>query len=283
VGGDAPARALFVEMQRREAALLADVFDADRPPRKQLWEDRLLRLLRWPATPAGQPAAPSLGTCATMIFLGSVDDARISDQAATYLPQLMQRPPVQPALLRASRQDPLRRLVVAWVTECPNRSTTVIAQRLSLALVLDMQEAVPLALGVAQSDPKFVTVHPMVRAQALILVAHLGSRSDAEKLEPLLEDATVCRSLAAAAQPGQAGPVARDVQIRDLALVAMLQLTDQDPADYGYRHTRRQSQQLLDPGSVFTDSDEVRATAIAKWRDWKAQQSRDAAAQKQVN
>ncbi len=283
VGGDAPARALFVEMQRHEATLLADVFDADRLPQKQLWEDRLMRLLRWPATPAGQPAAPSLGTCATMIFLGSVDEGKISDQTATYLPQLMQRPPVQLALLRASGQDPLRRLAVAWVVECPNRSAIAIAQRLSLAQVLDMQEAVPFALGVAQSDPTFVTVHPMVRAQALILVAQLGNRSDAERLEPLLEDPTVCRSMVAAAQPGQAGPVAREVQIRDLALVAMLQLTDQDPADYGYRHARRQSQQRLDPGSVFPESDDERATAVAKWREWKLRQTREAAAQEQVN
>ena len=73
------------------------------------------------------------------------------------------------------------------------------------------------------------------------------------------------------------------MQIRDLALVTILQLTDQEPADYGYRHARRQSQQLLDAGSVFAESDESRAAAIAKWREWKTQHSRDAADQKQVN
>ena len=286
VGGDVAARALFVEMQRHEAALLADVFATDRRARNPAWEERLLRLLRWPATAGGQPATPPLGTCATMIFLGAVGDGEISERAATYLPLLLQRPPVQPVLVRADRQDPLRRLVVAWVVECPNRSTTVTSKRLELALSLGMREAVPLALDVAQKDPAYLAVHPMVRAQALVLVAQLGSRSDVDSLEPLLEDASVCVAvpqMVAAPRPGQPRPPAREVQIRDLALVAMLQLTEQDPAEYGYRNTRRQSQQLLDPGSVFAENDEVRTSAIAKWHEWKARQGRGRAVQEQVN
>ena len=214
VGGDASARVLFVEMQRQEAALLADVFDANRLTSKQSWEDRLLRLLRWPAMPADQPASPSLGTCATMLFLGSVAEAEPSDRSASYLYQLLQRPPVQPALVRAGRHDPLRRLVVGWVVDSPSRSASVIQQRLTLALALDMQEAVPLALDVALSNPAYLTVPSTVRAQALVLIAHLGGRSDVDRLEPLLEDATVCMAAGTVAQQFQPGQPPQPVQVR---------------------------------------------------------------------
>ena len=115
-----------------EAALLDDVFDAERSPRKQTWDDRLLRLLRWPGVTESGPTAPSLGSCATMIFFGAVEEGRISDRAATYLPQLIQRPPIQQAMQGKVRQDAVRRLVVAWVVECPNHSDLVVQQRLGL-------------------------------------------------------------------------------------------------------------------------------------------------------
>jgi hypothetical protein len=211
-----------------------------------------------------------------MIFLGSVAEAAISDRAATYLPQLVQRPPVLQAIEGATRQEAVRRLVVGWVVECPNRSEVVLQQRLKLALVHELREAVPLALGVAQNDPAFLTVQPATRAVALMVVGQFGSRGDADKLEPLLEDATVCLSLGAAQPAGQA---AGNVQIRDVALVVMLQLTDQNPADYGYSHTRRQSQRLYDLRSLYADSDEQRTAAAAKWRAWKAKEGESSRAE----
>jgi hypothetical protein len=303
VGSDSAARSLFVEMQRSEASLLAGVFKAEQKspgrggtvvqvagdapgirrenPLNTSWEDRLLRLMRWPGGPENGPTTPQLGSCATMIFLGSVDEGRLSDRAGTYLPQLVQRAPIQSAIQGSVRQDAVRRLVVAWVVECPNRSDTVLQQRLNLAISQEFPEAVPLALSVATSDPAYLTAPPMVRVDAMRLVARMGRPADAEKLEPLLEDASVCLSFAGV--PGGGAGLVREIQIRDVALVAMLHLTDQDPAEYGYRHARRQSQQLLDPGSLFTESDDQRTAAIAKWREWKFRQARDSVPQKSAN
>jgi hypothetical protein len=269
VGGDTAARELFVDMQRSEASLLANVFDADRARETPPWEERLMRLVRRTGPPNRRSALPSLGTCATMIFLSSVAEAAVTDKTAYYLPTLMQRPPVQSALAKSRPRDPLRRLVAAWVVECPNHSATVIAKRLTVARNFKLSEAVPLAVAVATNDPEFLTVSPGNRAQALLLVAQLGKPSDADKLEPLLEDATVCQTFKQSGQPGQ---VIRQVQIRDLALVTMLLLTGQDPAEYGYVLARRQAQQVLNPGSLFAEDDAARAAAIARWRDWKAEQ-----------
>jgi hypothetical protein len=281
VGRDAAARALFVDMQRQESALLADVFDANRGARKLAWEDRLLRLLRWPAMPANNPLGPPAGSCASMIFLGSVSEGAVSDRGAAYLQQLIAMPSIQQPVRNAPRQDPMRRLVSAWVVECPNQNPAVLQQRLNMAIILNLPEAVPLAVRIARNDSAQLHLQPMVRITALSVVANLGERTDAEPLEPLLEDATVCMSFAQA--PGGPAAVVRQIQIRDAALVAMVLLTDQDPAVYGYRHARRQSQQLLDPSSLFTDTDEQRTAAILKWREWKATQAPPPAAQKPLN
>jgi hypothetical protein len=281
VGSDFAARTLFVEMQRSEAGLLADAFRNDGSSPRQRWEDRLVRLLRWPVGLENGPAMPPLGSCATMVFLSATHEGRVSDRTAMYIPQLVQRPPIQQALQANATNDAVRRLVTAWVVECPNNSDPVLQQRLNLALVQEMPEGVPLAVRVATRDPDFFTVNPGVRAVALLLIAKLGRTADAEKLEPLLEDATVCQTFAR--MPAAGGGAIRDIQIRDVALVTMLHLTGQDPADYGYRQVRRQSQQLLDPGSLFTEGDEQRAAAISKWHEWRTKQRRDVAPQATTN
>lgn len=281
VGSDSAARALFVEMQRSEAPLLASVFAAESGPQKPDWESRLLRLMKWPSLPGGGQAAPTLGSCATMIFLGSVPEGQITDRGAAYVQRLIQMPPILQPVRKATRDDAVRRLVVAWVMECPNKSAAILQQRLYLATALELSEAVPLALGVALNDPPRIAADPMLRVVALTVVAQLGGMAEAEKLEPLLADDTVCRQNVGA--PGGPAAVGRQVQIRDVALVAMLFLTNQDPAQYGYVHARRQAQQLMDLGSLFIETDDQRIAAIAKWRDWKAQQNRDAATEKPVN
>jgi hypothetical protein len=60
------------------------------------------------------------------------------------------------------------------------------------------------------------------------------------------------------------------VQIRDLALVVLLQRTGQNPLDYGYAQARQQRQHLYAPETLYLNNDEERVAAVAKWRAWKA-------------
>ena len=70
VGGDEVSRAMFVDMQRHEAALLRDVFGSRTPQLEQRWEERLQKLVTWQSPAANRVAAPPLGSCATMLFSG---------------------------------------------------------------------------------------------------------------------------------------------------------------------------------------------------------------------
>ncbi len=66
------------------------------------------------------------------------------------------------------------------------------------------------------------------------------------------------------------GQPAGTVQIRDVALAVMLQLTDQRPADYGYPNAKlQQVPKLFQIQTLFRENDQQREEAIAKWHAWR--------------
>ncbi|MCI0334975.1 MAG: hypothetical protein L0228_17345 [Planctomycetes bacterium] len=268
VGGDPAARALFVDMQRAEGPLLSAVFGVSSQPPEQLWEERLMRLVSWQVTPGNRGVAAPLGSCAAMLFLGSVSELDVSDRGAALVDNLIQRPPISEMLAAAAPQDAVRRLVIGWITHCPNKNESILARRLQLTSIMNLKEALPLALAVAGRDRQYENVMPVTRATAILVVGQFGAAKHVDILEPLLDDASVCMPVQAP-QPGQ--PVA-NVQVRDVALVVLLHLTGQKPADYGYPHARLQPQQqpMFHIQTLHAANDQVRDDAVAKWKAWRA-------------
>jgi hypothetical protein len=262
VGKDPPARALFVEMQRAEGALIAAAFGASPQLPDKLWEERFMRLATWQGN---RSAAPPLGSCATMLFLGSVSQVDVTDRGAHLIENLIQRPPINEALAAGAPQDAVRRLVVAWILHCPNKSEIILASRLQLISNLKFKDGLPLALAVAGNDDQYADVSATTRALAVLIVGLFGGPQHAEILEPLLQDVRVCMPIQVA-QPGQPMP---SVQVRDVALCVMLQLTGQKPSDYGYLHARLPPQQFFDLRSLHAANDQVRTEAAAKWKAWR--------------
>jgi len=278
VGDDRGARALFVEMQRQESALMAGMFRDRSPVREAAWEERLLRLVQFLATNEGRTnVRPTLGTSATMILLGSVPETASSNQAASRLASLIERQAIREAMQSGSHRDAFRRLVVAWIVHCPSKLESVLLRRLAMARNNNLREALPLALAVVDGEPDYAKVSATVRAAAVLLVGQAGGREQVERLEPLLEDEAVCiRTTFAVARQRPRMMVA--VEMRDVALVVILHLTGQKPADYGYVHARRQSDQIYDLQTLFVIDASQRTAALAKWRAWKTAQELAAAA-----
>ena len=111
------------------------------------------------------------------------------------------------------------------------------------------------------------------RGVAALIVGQLGGPDDVAKLEPLLNDATVCFGPQMQIQGQPAGVV----QMRDAVLVALLQLTNQRPADYGYIGAQLQPLKLYQLRTLFQLDDHRRDEAIGKWRQWRSEQKRTAA------
>jgi hypothetical protein len=268
VGDDPPARALFVDMQRAEGPMFAAAFEKSGRPPQQLWEERLMRLVSWQVTAGNRNVPAPMASCTAMIFLGSVPDIEVSDNGAMLVDNLIQRPPVREAVMSQGPRDAVRRLVAAWIHHCPNTNEDIVMRRLNLITGLGIREAIGLPLDVATQAKSYASLQPITRAKALTTVGQFGNRAHIEQLEPLLEDTSICMPLQGP-QPGQPVP---NVQIRDVALVVMLQLTGQQPADYGYLHARLQPQQAYVLESLHCESTEKQEAAAAKWRAWRKSQ-----------
>lgn len=264
VGGDAAARSLFVDMQRQEGALIAAVFGGSKRAPEELWEARLYRTAQWQPGVPERSNIPPVGSCATMLFLGSQADMDVSDSAAQLIESIIQRPPLN-QLLKDNSQPAVRKLVITWLTICPNKSEEILRQRLSVIAQANLTEALPLAVDVCSGDPQYLHVQPLTKALAAMILGQLGTREHVAKLEPLLEDNSIC--LPPQMQiPGQPQVA---VQVRDVALCVILKLTDQQPADYGYTNARPAQPGTFQIQTMYRDTDAQRGESIAKWRKWR--------------
>jgi hypothetical protein len=190
-GSDSAARALFVEMQRHEGAMLSAAFGESNKPATALWEERLMRLVQWQVTGDNRIATPPLGSCAAMLFLGSAPGIEVSDRGAMLIEHLIQRPPLRETLLAGNYRSAIRRLVVGWVLECPNQNEAFLVKRMYLASINELKEALPLALAVASGEEKYAAVGPNTKAAALLLIGQFGEREHIEHVEPMIVFETV--------------------------------------------------------------------------------------------
>ncbi len=268
VGRDTAARTLFVDMQREEAPLLERKFDAPAGENDVAWEDQVARLIRARMfSRPGEFTAP-LGSCATMLFLGALPDAELTDSGASTLVQLTQLPPIVEALAANRPENAVRRLVSAWVVRCPNRSEQVLEQRLAMMFQYQLADALPLALEMVERGPRFLTLRPPLQVNAILAIGKFGSAADVVTLEPLLDDHTQV-----VPQPSANGLQGNTyvVQVRDVALATMLHLTGQEPLTYGFLQVRPHPQTTFELTSLGMENDERRAAAAEQWRAWRAQ------------
>jgi hypothetical protein len=265
VGGEPAARALFVEMQRHEGALIAAVFGVAKQAPGDLLDLRLMRLVQWQNIGGVRPASPSLGSSATLLFLGSVAEVEVSDNAASLIEILLQHSPFLESLKSNNRQDAVRRLVIAWLLNCPTKNENILQERLNIISASGLEEALPLALQVIRGDGRYKRTQPFTRALAARIIGQFGGAEHVDMIEPLLTDTSTCNGL----QPQIPGQPA--VQVRDVALVVILQLTGQRPVDYGYVNAREQTPKLYQLHTMYRENDQQRLEAILKWRQWRAE------------
>jgi hypothetical protein len=271
VGSDPTARALFVDMQRQEGSLLAAAFGLTKRPADELWEERLQRVAQWQTSANDRGATPPLGSCTAMVFLGCAATMNVSDAGATIVEIIIQRSPMREAIVNENANESVRKLVTAWILDCPNNGDAALRSRLNLVATFSLEAGLPLALGVASGEPNYARAMPQIKAQAAQVIGQLGNRSHVDKLEPLLNDSSVCMSMQLQG-PGQPSNV---VQVRDVALVSLLHLTDQSPSDYGYLAARSQPGRKFDIQTIFRETDQQRTDAIAKWRTWREEHKND--------
>jgi hypothetical protein len=117
-------------------------------------------------------------------------------------------------------------------------------------------------------------VRPNLERAVRFLVDY-AELSAVDDLQPLLSDSSlwlrqfaVARQVGIPATPVEPPPPAVDVRVSDLVLLALLQVTGQDPAEYGFVDLQRDSDEHFATGRFATE--EARQTAIRRWKSWQA-------------
>ena len=262
VGTSPGARRLFADMQRAERELLEAV---DKHPAQSgtLLDARCQQLeSRAQDADAVRPPQYSLTTMAALLFAASHPDVPISDRAGTCIYSFGNQVVLSQALHARPTEGVVKGLLEAWVVRPFDRDATTGYWNLLLAMQYDLKSAIGPALALIDPPPAGA---PRFAQYAILAIGKLGGREHVRSLEPLLVDE---RSI-----PDRGGRES-EVQIRDIALAAMVYLTGQKLGDYGFVHAKQNALYLFNTNTLGFNDPAARDQAIEKWRAWRDKQEK---------
>jgi hypothetical protein len=253
-GASRLSRELFVEMQRAEPELLEALAAGPKQASEALARRASDILDSQRETHLG------LGTLASFLFVGAADGVTVDEQGSGQLFPYV----VQLTYQRNNKSEywpaVLKKMVGRWIAKDTTPSTA--NQNLVLAAHLELKpEALAVAARILASDDKRLNG----RQIAILVVGRFGDKSHAAILEKVLDDAAPCP-----AQPGESLPGATQLQIRDVALSVLVQITDQDLRQYGGVSEQPYGAMGFQTTTLIFADDQARQAALAKWTAWRA-------------
>jgi len=258
--GDAPeARELFVEMVRAEpwlvGALSGDI-DQLRHQFERRCADVNLRRIQH------QESRRPIASVAALLLAASQPDCQPSATAIACITACVDERAFLAAMEQPDRPAAVERLLAAWVSD-PQSSPAL--KRLQLAAQFELIEGVDVALQIIdQRLPGPQLQH------AVLYLAKTGSTSHLHELELLLNDTTELQSGRRSQGSQPVVTFTFTSRMQDVALAALLHLTDQDPRTYGFSSLRESQEYLYQLGTIGFENEVQRRTAIARWRRWSA-------------
>jgi hypothetical protein len=232
----------------------------------------LQQIAQWQPTLADR-AAPPLASCATMFFLGAAGKLSASDTSLFTLKHLAEQSPLHEVLSDGTSQEALRRLITSCVLNYPSKSEAGLTDRLHLIAICRLENALSLSLAVLEGKDEYARVAPLTKGFAILTLGQLGRSEHIAVLEHFLDDSTVGMAIRLERELPTDGSKPQlpqmTVQMRDFALVALLQLTRQSPTDYGFQNAKLTEYGAYVSQTLYRDNDDRRAEAIAKWRQWR--------------
>jgi hypothetical protein len=253
-GRDLPARTLFVQVQRSDAALL-EVLEKDPKEASSQFAARAGSLAVALITPKADAAA--FTDAVTLLFVAS--DARVTVDAATFaalcrgMEVLANR-----KALRAKwvKSEPCNRLLLAFLRRRDDVASLDLA--LGTATALELKEARDWAVTLAKTQ----TLPGSTRGLALLLAGRVGDKDLVPKLEPLLSDTT-------AVGTKMLGTMRLTAELRDVALAALIQLRGGRAEDYGFPYLQAVPglKALPAPACLGFANPADRDAALKKWKE----------------
>lgn len=224
IGSDRPSRKLFVEMVRLEPGLL-EALDEGGPELTALFNKRVQELQSrgFNSFYSGDKVQPA--TLAAMLFVGCEAEGA-SQTSSSLLFSLLNQSTMQQVINEGQHARLMKRLLDRWIVQRTNSSQAYYS--LLLALSYNLKET-GLKLGRQYLDQNSPST--TVLQYAAIAVGRFGDKSDVERLEKHLANQTVCHTWSNR-QLKKDGLIR--IQIRDIMLVMLLHVSDQNPRQYGF-------------------------------------------------
>lgn len=200
---------------------------------------------------AGEDPAVATGAAAALLYAGLNAGRTISPEGNTALAIVLESTNLKSAM---EKSEPLRRLVAAWVERNP------LVNGLSPAIRFQSPKALE-NVGRILQDP---AAPASGKQDALLFLAKGGQAGDRSLMLPLLDDPTVIDTYFFNGRD-------IELQVRDVALAAVIHLAGQDPQAFGFADRKLDPARLYAPLSLGFEDETKRTAALRQWNKFVAE------------
>jgi len=257
VGVSDAAKALFIEMVQAERELMQA--DGSRPGGVAAAFDRRIQEFgRFNEMHEVQHPLPRI---AALLLVASDQRVAMNQMSLDTVFELTQLPACYHTMtggLNPTHRDQLQKLLGGWLLRDDNLPAF---RLLRMALLYNVPAAVERARGVLAIQPGDM----LDRYLAILTLAKFGGKEDLPRLEEVLDDATFCNRY-------QSNDGVYEVQMRDLALAALIHLSGKQPSEFAYSRVVAGDLYVFQDETLGFASGEDREAAIAKWRAFRAEE-----------
>ena len=270
IGSNAETRKLFVKLFRAERELLA-VYGSNSKQASKSFNNRLKEL--YGAYLAANRNRNQFGyrvnavtesrySILALMVLGSDKEIEVNEGLITQLDTLWQRAWPYHVKGGLAKSEAMRFCLGEWISHRSD-SPNVAQSHIILGMSYDAKQTLVVALKYlkeSKNQQQHTTMY------ALLCVAKFGDKTNIPALLPFLENENIVMS---GTRRINKKNVAYKIQVRDLALVSLIHLSDQKYVDYGFKHINTNGPYFIQYYSIYFENEgKDRDIALEKWKKW---------------
>ena len=162
-------------------------------------------------------------------------------------------------IIGAENSKPLKRLLRNWVKK-NYQNSNLAGYMIKLAMRYELRQDC-LKMARERLGKKSSLSGPETLSTCFLAISKLGNREDCRIVIPYLDNEEVCHTW-------QNGKQRIQTEVRDVALLSLVRLTDQNTKKYGFGLLRTDPVWLYSEYSIGFPKGEERQKALERWRTW---------------
>ncbi|MFP6650068.1 MAG: hypothetical protein VB817_11430 [Pirellulaceae bacterium] len=258
VGNTRMARSLFVAMIREEMALL-QAFETGTQLEKT-FSDRVRALQPYSSINSNGPRVASSSSLATMLFLSGQPELTLDQITHQQIFSLLRYTGTQNVVKGSPYSGLLFDMLGGWIQKLDKEQPTAYYP-LMIALNYDMKDV---GFEIAKKRLGNTTTSSSAQQYAIMAIARFGTARDIDLLVPQLQNSAVCHTWS---NPQIKKGVIK-TQVRDVALVMMLEMTKQNHQQYGFTLLQRNPTTVFHGYTCGFVDESQRDKALQMWNTW---------------